>query len=310
MKKFLVSIMLVSIMLITLVIPASAADGNLSVNASLSADKTSFVVDVVVKNNPGVIALTAEAIYDTKVLKLTKVENGKIFEDITQVGPLTKSPNKSIWMDAFAPENITTNGVLVTYTFEVLKNAPSGESEIKFAITDIVTVDDSSVKFTDCSFRINVKENSDKNTSQNGGQTQSQTNPSVSSSIVDSNSANTSSNNVATNNQTLDVEKPLVDNTLSDEKTESGDVTNENTVSSDDSANNTIGAITESDTDVEIDMEQDSITENEDGNDGATQKDKGNSTLITLLIIGGILVVGGGVACVAIYFRKKSSKNN
>ena len=158
MKKTLSALLLVIALLAMLVLPASAATGSLSTKATLQSDGTSFTVDLLVKDNPGIIAVTGMVTYNSKVIKLKSAENGEIFDNVFMSSQtLAVNPYQMIWMDATASEDITENGVLARYTFEVLKDAPIGESEIKFEITETVNyAKDSTSKIKACTFKFKV----------------------------------------------------------------------------------------------------------------------------------------------------------
>lgn len=271
MKKSLLSLLLAITMLFMLVIPAFAATGSLSTSAKLNAEGTGFTVDVIVKDNPGIIALTGKVSYDSKVFKLKDVKNGEIFENIFMSSQtMSVNPYQNIWMDATAPEDIKTNGLLVTYTFEVLKNAPVGESEIKFEIAETVNFKkDNSSSFNGCSFKVNVKNNSAQST-------QSQA---------------VNSNENVTNNQTLDVQKPLVDNTEPEDEGVSSKVqsTENNELGS---SEQTVGEQT---------------PENEEPEDESEAENK-DRTLVTIITIAAVVVLGLAITFTALYFRKKSAK--
>ena len=281
MKKLLTAILLVTVMLTVMVLPASAAGGNLSATASLSSDKTSFTVNLVVNDNPGVIAMTAKLSYDSKALKLVSTKNGSIFENVTMESQnKTDNPYNIIWMEATAAENIKTNGVLASYTFQVLKNAPVGQTEIKFDISDAVDTSNSNIiKFNGCSFKVNVKgtENS-QTTTPSQGQDVSQSTASQNTGV----SNNGDSGNVITNDQTLDVEKPEFDTTLPEET---------------ESAEETASALEE------ITLEEAESSETETKADGKTEKD---NTLVIIIAIAAIVVLGVGITVVALCFGKKS----
>ena len=157
MKKTLISIFLVAVMVLTFIIPASAAPGSLSANATFSG--TTFTVNLVVENNPGVISMTAKAAYDPSVLTLKSAKNGEIFESIfTPSETLEDNPYTIIWMDATASEDITTNGVLASYTFEVKKDAKVEQTEIKFNIAEAVNVDVKDAEgFKACTYTVDLK---------------------------------------------------------------------------------------------------------------------------------------------------------
>ena len=202
MKKSLLTIILAIALLVTLVLPATAeGTGSLSTTAKLLEDGTSFVVELNVKNNPGIIALEAEVAYDSSVLRLKSAKNGEIFESIfTPSQTLAVNPYKIIWMDATASEDIKTNGVLAVYTFEVLNTAAIGQTEIKFNITDSVNYEKNDTsKFKGCKFAVTV-------TGSAADGQQSNT----------SSKANNTGSNADQNELALEVQKPIKDNTASD----------------------------------------------------------------------------------------------
>ena len=284
MKKTLLSLLLAITMLVMLALPAFAATGSLDAKAQLNSEGTGFTVDLIVKDNPGIIAMTSKVSYDSKVFKLKKAENGEIFTGIFMSSQTLKvNPYQTIWMDATADEDIVTNGVLATYTFEVLKNAPVGESEIKFEIAEAVNVNKENVtQFTGCSFKVNVKSNSSEAqpvTSQNGSNITSSSNTNA--------NVNTNSN---ANGQILEVQKPLVDNTDPEDEDETESSAIQSSEKSETVSSDTQTADNESEDDDEYENDVES-------------KDR---TLITVITIAAVLVLGLAVTFTAIYFRKKS----
>lgn len=270
MKKTLLTLLLVITMLTTFALPTFAATGSLDTTAKLNSDGTGFTVDLIVKDNPGIIAMTSKVSYDSKVFKLKKVENGQIFENIFMSSQTLKvNPYQNIWMEATADEDIKTNGVLATYTFEVLKNAPIGESEIKFEIAETVNFKkDSSSQFTGCSFKVNVRSNS--------GDVQQ---PFV------------SDKETVSNNQALEVQKPLIDNTDPEEESSQIQTSQKNEATS---------------SVVEVGNDE-SDEDDEDAENDLESKDR---TLVTIVTIAAVLVLGLAVTFTAIYFRKKSGNTN
>lgn len=287
MKKTLLSLLLAITMLILFAVPTFAAGGSLSATATTSEDGTSFTIDLVVNNNPGVIALTGKVSYDSKVVKLTSAKSGVVYETPFMTSQsLDVNPYQIIWMDATARKNNVTNGVLATYTFEVLKNAPNGESEIKFEVAEAVNRDKGDVTFTPCSFKINVKGTVSEGES--------------SLSATASGNVSASTQNKIPNNQTIIVQKPLTDNTVNTNsttsQTESATINTESTET--DSSILTIGGSSET---INSDYEDDF---GEDGFEGSNN----NRTVITIVVIAAVLALGLGVTATALYFRKKSGK--
>jgi hypothetical protein len=199
MKKALISILLVATLLVAFIVPASAEAGALSANATFGEDKTTFTVNLVVENNPGFIAITADAEYDENVLTLKSANNGEIFESIfTPSRTLTDNPYKIIWMEATATEDIKTNGVLASYTFEI-KNAAAEQTVIKFNISDSVNVkNEGNIPISGCSFTVDLKNMTGKSETA----TQSTNSSKVETIGATDNSSNTDSNQTESNDGT------------------------------------------------------------------------------------------------------------
>lgn len=263
MKKSLSALLLAITMLIMLVLPTQAATGRLSATATLSDDGTSFTVDLIVKDNPGIIALTGKLTYDSKVFKLKEAKNGEIFENVFMSSQnFAVNPYQMIWMEATASEDIKTNGVLATYTFEVLKNAPDGESEIRFEIAETVNyAKDSTSQIKGCSFKVKVSGNA-------GSEVPSAT--------------TTVSQDKVNNNETLNVQKPLIDNT----QTENAPIESQS------------GSLTETTSSDMVSQDESEALEN--------NKESNDRTLITVIAIAAVVVLGLGITFTAIYFRKKA----
>ena len=84
-------------------------------------------VDVVIKNNPGIISMKLKLGYDENVLELVGAEGGE-FTNV-YYGETDKQPFIINWVDSINPDN-TTDGVIATITFKVKEDAQLGESTI------------------------------------------------------------------------------------------------------------------------------------------------------------------------------------
>lgn len=86
-------------------------------------------VPVVLKNNPGMVSLSMDVLYDESVLKLIKVTDGGILGEQQHTSQLS-SPYRLTWANDTISENILTNGTLVTLSFEILSEAKEGQYPI------------------------------------------------------------------------------------------------------------------------------------------------------------------------------------
>lgn len=95
-----------------------------SKNASVGGQ---VIVNVVMKNNPGINGWAVNASYDSSVLELVKCDNG-VYSDITTSNVITKNPYHIQWYNL---DDVKTNGILFTLTFNVKQNAKEGVYPIK-----------------------------------------------------------------------------------------------------------------------------------------------------------------------------------
>ena len=94
-------------------------------------------VTLSIENNPGIVATSVSLTYDPAVLRLVGVENGTLFEkkDFLPGFDMTAIPFTVVCEDGLARQNHTEDGVLATFTFEVLADAPLGATPITISYT-------------------------------------------------------------------------------------------------------------------------------------------------------------------------------
>lgn len=85
------------------------------------------IVNVVMKNNPGINGWAVNVSYDSSVLELVKCDNG-VYSDITTSNVITKNPYHVQWYNL---GDVKTNGNLFTLTFNVKQTAKEGVYPIK-----------------------------------------------------------------------------------------------------------------------------------------------------------------------------------
>ena len=86
------------------------------------------VVEVLLKNNPGIQGIIGRLVYDESVMTLLSVENGTVLADMDQERNL-------LWS---ADAETTEDGVLCTITFQMAENAPAGAYPVAFILEDAV----------------------------------------------------------------------------------------------------------------------------------------------------------------------------
>ena len=153
MKRF-ISLFIVVITVLAVSFSAHAA-GTLSVKNITAKNGDTFSVNVELSGNPGIIATRIIINYDNKYLSLEGVQNGNIFPQSKALfgKDYSSIPYMMIWEDALGSD-ITANGTLVTLTFKVKAESPSGKTVIDIAVDSSSTFDamlkEKSISGTEC----------------------------------------------------------------------------------------------------------------------------------------------------------------
>lgn len=96
---------------------------SVSFNTKEAHQKDTVTMEISIKNNPGLISLRLQVVYDESVLQLTEVKDNGLLNGWTQPAPTVKSPYILRWADSIAPSNNTANGVVAKLTFKVKDGA-------------------------------------------------------------------------------------------------------------------------------------------------------------------------------------------
>ena len=113
----------------TNVVFANSAEGAaLSMEGSTAKAGELVTLDVVISGNPGIIGMTLEVNYDSRLV-LTSVTNGDAFQKLEMTKPGELKPGCRIhWDTADLSEKDIKDGNVVTLTFEISKDAIAGDS--------------------------------------------------------------------------------------------------------------------------------------------------------------------------------------
>ena len=108
-------------------------------------------VTLSVVNNPGIVATSVSLTYDKTKLRLIGVKDGGLL-GTTSFSPgndLTKVPYTVVWEDGLSTKNYTANGILATFTFDVLEGVQPGETTItlNYVQNSTINVDLNEVEF-------------------------------------------------------------------------------------------------------------------------------------------------------------------
>ncbi len=132
MKKIL-SVLLSALLLLTMMpvgIIVAAAEGAPTITLvapEQSVEKGStFTVDVVMTNNPGLEGWQFLVDYNVTLMEIVSVEATDLFAGVS-FGPTDASPFSALWVDALHGNNVN-NGTIYTITFKVKMDAPLGDA--------------------------------------------------------------------------------------------------------------------------------------------------------------------------------------
>ncbi len=275
MKKSLLFIVSVLTLLVISAAPVSSASGKLSVKSS-KAENNNITLNLYAEHPSAMIAASAIVEYDSNVLKLVRTQNGTVFKSIyVKSKTIDTNPYMLLYVD-IEKEQAPTNGILASYTFEVLDSAKSGETEIKFYLDQALDTNSKDLTFDDCTIKLLLK------------------------SAADSSQSSDYTSSTITDGDTITIPQLGLDD--EDQTEEKPD--NHETISS---------QIDNNESDNKADVYENTFTrpsnnesDNKDSND---DKDSGkNKTVILLIAIGGVLVAGTAITLALIFFKKNSQK--
>ena len=87
-------------------------------------------VAVKLENNPGIISLRYQIVYDETVMELINVQDTGLLNGFVEPAPGSSSPYVLRWMDSKATENNNADGTIVILTFGILEDAEDGDYSI------------------------------------------------------------------------------------------------------------------------------------------------------------------------------------
>ena len=132
-KKFLSWLCTVLIIVSTIPFAVLAAQDPMIIVDTVEANSGDTVdVTVSMENNPGVIGVGLSVSY-SDVLTLTKVTDGRLLGSAMHSSNYSKKPYYLNWANDTVAENFTNDGVIVTLTFKVDEQAPSGEYPVSLS---------------------------------------------------------------------------------------------------------------------------------------------------------------------------------
>lgn len=113
-------------------------------------------MDIDIKNNPGLISLRFQVVYDETVLKLVSVEDTQLLKGWTTPAPTIKSPYILRWADSLSTVNHTENGTVARLTFKVRDGAAFDKTKVTIEHIESRQTDGTKVYFANASAEFKV----------------------------------------------------------------------------------------------------------------------------------------------------------
>ena len=104
-------------------------------------------IDVAIANNPGIISLRNQIVYDTTALELVSVSDTGLLKGYTAPSSQISSPYTLRWADSLAIDNNTSNGTVVKLTFKIKENTVAGTYDVSITPIESRNIDGTKVEF-------------------------------------------------------------------------------------------------------------------------------------------------------------------
>lgn len=112
------------------------------VASSVTTEKDKASVNIDLKGNTGIWALKFKAGYDHSVLKLTSVQNGKVFSENDVTMPDALDKDEFVFLaSSNSLKNIETSDTVLTLNFKTVDYALEGKYPIKLTLVQAIDVD-------------------------------------------------------------------------------------------------------------------------------------------------------------------------
>ena len=157
MKKAILSVALTVFILFSSCVVCFAANPTVELVSKRVVDNT-LKVDVVLKDNPGVIVMRLKLNYDTDALKLKQIEDKAQLGENIHTDNLGEKDIFLYWSNPTASENYTFNGTVATLCFDVLDSSKSADISLSYDIDnyDIFNFDLNKVNFKTDSITVDL----------------------------------------------------------------------------------------------------------------------------------------------------------
>ena len=141
-------------------VSVSAADDSGAIkvtDVSGYAGKT-VKVDIVIDENPGMIASVMTVAYDADALTLTKVEDKEKLGENNHSDNLSSEEYYISWFNPLSREDYTYEGNVISLSFEIAEDAEVGEYPVTLTVKEAYNTELSEVSFVETAGTIRVVE--------------------------------------------------------------------------------------------------------------------------------------------------------
>jgi len=113
-------------------------------------------VTLSIKDNPGIISLRNQIIFDESALELTGVEDTGLLNGFRTPSPNISSPYTLLWMDSSSNVNNSANGVIAKLNFKIKSGTGPGDYNVSLKAIEALNVSNNNVNFANGQGKIMV----------------------------------------------------------------------------------------------------------------------------------------------------------
>ncbi len=159
MKKRIISLLLVIVLSMAFTISAEETyDGAISVTEAKGFRGQTVKVDILVDENPGIIAAVMTVKYDDTVLTLKRVEDKSKLGENNHSDNLLTDEYYIAWFNPLSEIDYTYEGAILTLTFEIAEDAELGNYSVDLTVGEAYDAELSAVSFAETDGKISVVE--------------------------------------------------------------------------------------------------------------------------------------------------------
>ena len=157
-KRFTCLLLIMMLTSVFIIGVGATGDGAIKITTGSGYAGRTIKVDVVIDENPGMIASVMTVSYDTSALTLTRVEDKGRLGENNHSDNLSDETYYISWFNPLSTEDFTYEGTVLSLSFEIAEDANIGDYDIELSVVEAYNAELSSVEFIETAGKISVVE--------------------------------------------------------------------------------------------------------------------------------------------------------